>query len=298
MTASSRRRRRRGAGGRAASTRGITVGVWGRQQQCQPWVTTVANPVFSLDVAAPVWDAFLSEVTRRWQVNDFRRPDGLETASVDVFTGYRPSPWSRDEVGPSSSCQARCPGATHTSAASMWCEAATTAGTSGRMAARLAHHARLPRTRRRGGGPSLPGTRRSTVRSGAPGAASGSGPACPSAKTTYTASSSSPTSSPTGRPGVARSCRTAGCDGAPIGDGRAVDEPSGSRRSRPSRSSPPSRQEETDEPEVTPEPIEPTPEPTKPTPEPTKEPKPTKPTPEPARPTQSRRSRHPNRYLS
>jgi hypothetical protein len=58
----------------------------------------VANPVFSLDVAAPIWDAFLTEVTRTWQVNDFRRPDGLSTARVDAFTGYAANQFSRDQV--------------------------------------------------------------------------------------------------------------------------------------------------------------------------------------------------------
>ena len=83
--------------GRERGEYALTVGVWAGNSNASP-VTTVANPVFSLDVAAPVWDAFLTEVTRRWQVNDFRRPDGLETASVDVFTGFRPSPWSRDQA--------------------------------------------------------------------------------------------------------------------------------------------------------------------------------------------------------
>ncbi len=52
------------------------MGVWAGNSDSSP-VTTVANPVFSLDVAAPIWDAFLSEVTRRWEVHDFARPDGL-----------------------------------------------------------------------------------------------------------------------------------------------------------------------------------------------------------------------------
>jgi membrane peptidoglycan carboxypeptidase len=83
--------------GRRRGEYALTVGVWAGNSNASP-VTTVANPVFSLDVAAPIWDAFLSEVTRRWQVNDFRRPDRLETARVDVFTGFRPSEWSRGQL--------------------------------------------------------------------------------------------------------------------------------------------------------------------------------------------------------
>jgi hypothetical protein len=71
--------------------------VWAGNSDSSP-VTTVANPVFSLDVAAPVWDGFLSEVTRRWAVNGFARPRGLERARVDAFTGYTPSQWSQRQV--------------------------------------------------------------------------------------------------------------------------------------------------------------------------------------------------------
>ena len=83
--------------GRRRGEYALTVGVWAGNSDSSA-VTTVANPVFSLDVAAPVWDAFLSEVTRTWQINDFHRPDGLSTARVDAFTGYSPSEFSRDQL--------------------------------------------------------------------------------------------------------------------------------------------------------------------------------------------------------
>jgi membrane peptidoglycan carboxypeptidase len=85
------------ARGRARGEYALSVGVWAGNSDSSP-VTTVANPVFSLDVAAPIWDAFLSEVTRGWEVRDFTRPDGLSTASVDVFTGHEPSRWSREQT--------------------------------------------------------------------------------------------------------------------------------------------------------------------------------------------------------
>ena len=83
--------------GRQRGEYALSVGVWAGNSDSSP-VTTVANPVFSLDVAAPVWDAFLSEVTRDWEVRDFVRPDGLTTAAVDVFTGHQPSQWSREQT--------------------------------------------------------------------------------------------------------------------------------------------------------------------------------------------------------
>jgi membrane peptidoglycan carboxypeptidase len=85
------------ARGRQRGEYALSVGVWAGNSDSSP-VTTVANPVFSLDVAAPIWDAFLSEVTRSWEVRSFGRPDGLTTAQVDVFTGYQPSQWSRQQT--------------------------------------------------------------------------------------------------------------------------------------------------------------------------------------------------------
>jgi membrane peptidoglycan carboxypeptidase len=85
------------AQGRKRGEYALSVGVWAGNSDSSP-VTTVANPVFSLDVAAPVWDAFLTDVTRTWEVRDFRAPDGLARAEVDVFTGHAPSAWSRRHV--------------------------------------------------------------------------------------------------------------------------------------------------------------------------------------------------------
>ena len=83
--------------GRRNGEYALSVGVWAGNSNASP-VTTVANPVFSLDVAAPVWDAFLTDVTRNWEVRDFSRPSGISTASVDAWTGFRPSPYSRRQV--------------------------------------------------------------------------------------------------------------------------------------------------------------------------------------------------------
>ncbi len=75
----------------------LSVGVWAGNSNSSP-VTTVSNPVFSLDVAAPLWDAFLTDVTRTWEVRDFERPSGITTASVDAWTGHVPSQYSRRSV--------------------------------------------------------------------------------------------------------------------------------------------------------------------------------------------------------
>ena len=52
--------------GRRNGEYALAVGVWAGNSNASP-VTTVSNPVFSLDVAAPLWDAFLTDVTRSWE---------------------------------------------------------------------------------------------------------------------------------------------------------------------------------------------------------------------------------------
>ncbi len=83
--------------GRKNGEYALSVGVWAGNSNASP-VTTVSNPVFSLDVAAPVWEAFISDVTKSWEVHDFARPDRITTASVDAWTGFIPSEYSRRQV--------------------------------------------------------------------------------------------------------------------------------------------------------------------------------------------------------
>ncbi len=80
--------------GRKDGEYALSVGVWAGNSNSSP-VTTVSNPVFSLDVAAPLWDAFLTDVTRSWEVRDFSKPSGLSTHTVDAWTGHIPSAYSR-----------------------------------------------------------------------------------------------------------------------------------------------------------------------------------------------------------
>jgi membrane peptidoglycan carboxypeptidase len=83
--------------GRKNGEYALSVGVWAGNSNSSP-VTTVSNPVFSLDVAAPLWDAFLTDVTKTWEVRDFKRPSGITSASVDAWTGAKPSEYSRRQV--------------------------------------------------------------------------------------------------------------------------------------------------------------------------------------------------------
>ena len=54
-------------------------------------VSTPGEPVFSIDVSTHIWDGFLSEVSRDWPIERFRRPDGLVEVAIDPFTGLLPA---------------------------------------------------------------------------------------------------------------------------------------------------------------------------------------------------------------
>jgi membrane peptidoglycan carboxypeptidase len=83
--------------GRQQGEYALVVGVWaGNSNSTQ--VSSPSAPIFSLDVAAPVWQNVMREATRGWQVNEFRRPDGIAEAEVDAYTGFRPSVYSRRQV--------------------------------------------------------------------------------------------------------------------------------------------------------------------------------------------------------
>jgi len=85
------------AAGRAAGEYALVVGAWNGNSDAS-FVSTAEDPIFSLDVSAPVWRAFMEEATGSWALNPFSRPDGIEVAPVDAHTGYRPSDWSRDRI--------------------------------------------------------------------------------------------------------------------------------------------------------------------------------------------------------
>jgi membrane carboxypeptidase/penicillin-binding protein len=83
--------------GREQGEYALTVGVWNGNSD-NSVVSTPGSPVFSIDVSAPVWQSFMQQATRGWQIRDFRRPKGLKEAEVDAFSGLKPGPFSGETV--------------------------------------------------------------------------------------------------------------------------------------------------------------------------------------------------------
>jgi peptidoglycan glycosyltransferase len=75
--------------GRAKGEYALAVGAWNGNSD-NTVVSTPQKPVFSIDVTTYVWQGFLQEATKSWEVNDFAQPDGLTQAKIDPFTGLRP----------------------------------------------------------------------------------------------------------------------------------------------------------------------------------------------------------------
>jgi penicillin-binding protein 1A len=71
----------------------LAAGVWMGNSNNQP-----NKGSLSLDSSAPLWSAILTEVSQDLGISQFRSPGGLETATVDAFTGLRPGPFTRKTV--------------------------------------------------------------------------------------------------------------------------------------------------------------------------------------------------------
>ena len=54
-----------------------------------------AKPATSLTAAAPLWRAFVRDLTRGDRVARFARPSGVVDARIDAWSGGRPGPWTR-----------------------------------------------------------------------------------------------------------------------------------------------------------------------------------------------------------
>jgi hypothetical protein len=54
-----------------------------------------AKPATSLTAAAPLWHAFVRDVTAKLPVAKFVRPKGVVKAQIDAWSGGRPGPWTR-----------------------------------------------------------------------------------------------------------------------------------------------------------------------------------------------------------
>ena len=66
----------------------LAVGVWNGNSD-NSLVSTPDQPLFSIEVSTFVWRGFLQDATEGWSINQFRQPEGLETARVDPWTGLR-----------------------------------------------------------------------------------------------------------------------------------------------------------------------------------------------------------------
>jgi hypothetical protein len=54
--------------------------------------------IFSFDAPTYVWQGFLAEVTKGWPITDWKEPEGIVHARVDVFSGLKPGPYSSRTV--------------------------------------------------------------------------------------------------------------------------------------------------------------------------------------------------------
>jgi hypothetical protein len=78
----------------AAGHPSLAIGLWmGNSDHSFP---RSRKPAISLDVAAPLWHAFVRDYTKGWPVTSFKRPGGVVRATIDAWTGGKPGPWTRD----------------------------------------------------------------------------------------------------------------------------------------------------------------------------------------------------------
>ncbi len=71
----------------------IVAGVWAGNSDNAP-----GHSVMSLEMAAPIWHAFMTEVTAGTPVTDFKQPAGVTWATVDANSGMLPGPYTTQTV--------------------------------------------------------------------------------------------------------------------------------------------------------------------------------------------------------
>jgi penicillin-binding protein 1A len=71
----------------------IVAGVWAGNSD-----DTAGRSVMSLELAAPIWHAFMQDVTSGTPKTDFKQPGGLTWANVDAYSGMLPGPYSAKTV--------------------------------------------------------------------------------------------------------------------------------------------------------------------------------------------------------
>ena len=74
----------------------IAVGIWmGNSDHSNP---RSAKPATSLTAAAPLWRAFVRDLTARQPIATFQPPKGVVQARIDAWTGGAPGPWTQQTV--------------------------------------------------------------------------------------------------------------------------------------------------------------------------------------------------------
>ena len=76
--------------GRADGAYALAAGAWNGNSD-----NTVVGKVFSIDVTTFVWQGFMDEASKKWEITDFKAPDGLAKAKIDPFTGLQPTAGAR-----------------------------------------------------------------------------------------------------------------------------------------------------------------------------------------------------------
>jgi penicillin-binding protein 1A len=67
----------------------LVAGVWAGNSDNAP-----GHSVMSLEMAAPIWHAFMQDTTKGMPVVDFHQPAGVTWASVDAYSGMLPGPYT------------------------------------------------------------------------------------------------------------------------------------------------------------------------------------------------------------
>jgi membrane peptidoglycan carboxypeptidase len=72
----------------------LAVGLWmGNSDHSNPHAR---KPATSLTAAAPLWHAFVRDLTAHQPVAAFRAPTGVVRATIDAWSGGAPGPWTRE----------------------------------------------------------------------------------------------------------------------------------------------------------------------------------------------------------
>ncbi|MGZ6266507.1 MAG: penicillin-binding transpeptidase domain-containing protein, partial [Candidatus Limnocylindrales bacterium] len=77
----------------SATAPAIVAGVWAGNSDHSP-----GHSVMSLELAAPIWHAFMQDVTKGTPVVDFTQPSGVTWATVDANSGLVPGPYTTKTV--------------------------------------------------------------------------------------------------------------------------------------------------------------------------------------------------------